>query len=158
MLRHLVNCTSVLALSLTFGCSTITGNHQEAIRIQDVDKPISDIRVAISEVLPAGQRTMSPNGREIQSRHFLPDGKGGFKPADDALERYFAHLAILGDRRPYQIEILVTHEKRVTRGSQYTFIVDRYDKRLAKDLAKRLRLELTKRREDRNIIDDFRVY
>jgi len=158
MLRHLVNYSSLFALFLNLGCATITGNHREAIRIEDVDKSLSDIRMAIAEVIPAGQRTMSPNGREIQSRHFLRDGKGGFKPANDALERYFAHLAILGDRRPYQIEILVTHEKRVTRGSQFTFIIVGYDKRLAKDLEKKLRMELTKRREDRNIIDDFRVY
>lgn len=155
MLKHLVNLGLIL---FTAGCATLTGHHPEALLIEEVDWPIAEIRIVAAQLMPAGQRAISPNGREMQGRHFLPDRQGGYKQAGDALERYFAHIKILGDRRPYKVEILVTHEKRVLRGNQFTYVVTGYDKRLAKDIEKKLRAELTKRREDRNIIDDFRVY
>ena len=155
MLKRLVILGFILFAS---GCATLTGHNPEALLIEDIDWPIPEIRMAIAQWMPAGQRGVSPNGREMQSRHFLLDRQGGYKEAGDALERYFAHVKILGDRRPYKVEILVTHEKRVIRGKQFTYVVTGHDQRLAKELEKKLRMELTKRREDRNIIDDFRVY
>lgn len=142
----------------TLGCATLQGHHPEALLIEEVNWPLTEIRQVITGLLPGGPRAVSPNGRELQSRHFLVDRNGGYKEAADALERYFAHILILGDRRPYSVEILVTHEKRVLRGNQFTYVVTGYDKRLAKNLERKMRAELTKRREDRNIIDDFRVY
>jgi hypothetical protein len=156
VLKHLVNFTLILVF--LSGCSTLRGHHPEALLIEEVDWPISEIRQVAGALLPAGQRAVSPNGREMQSRHFLPDRQGGYRPAGDALERYFAHIMILGDRRPYKVEILVTHEKRVLRGNNFTYVITGYDKRLARELERKIRAELTKRREDRNIIDDFRVY
>ena len=158
MLRHLLNIASLLVLFLNIGCASMSGSNKDAVQIYEVDRSLSEIRSLIANILPAGQRTISPNGREIQSRHFLIDRKGEYQPAGDALARYFAHLVILGDRRPYTIEILVTAEKRVKRDQHYTYIVTGYDRRLAKELEKKLLAELTKRREDLNIIDDFRVY
>ncbi len=155
MLRHFLNCILILSTS---GCATLQGHDSNALLIEEVDWPISEIRQVAAAILPAGQRAISPNGREMQSRHFLPDRNGGYRAAGDALERYFAHLKILGDRRPYKLEISVTHEKRVLRGNHFTYVVTGYDKRLAREIERKLRTELTKRREDRNIIDDFRVY
>ncbi len=139
------------------GCTTTIGNRRSS-RIESLDLPLHELRAVASSVLPTGQRAISPNGRELLSRHFILEGAKGYKPAGDATERYFASILVLGDRRPYDIEISVTLERRVLRGNQFTYIVEGYDTRLAKELEKKLRIELTKRREDLNIIDDFRVF
>ncbi len=104
-----------------------------------------------------GVRTVSPNGREFLSKYFVI-GEKEYKPADDALDRYYVQIIVLGDRRPYDIEISATREKRVLRGEDFTYVVTGHDRRLAKELVTQLREQLTKRREDRNIIDDFRVF
>lgn len=152
MLRHLVIC---LCFSLA-GCATL-GN-RNSVTVKDIDWPLSELRSIAATVLPTGTRAISPNGRELLSRHFILEGRTGYKPAADATERYFAQVLILGDRRPYDVEILVTLERRVLRGNQFTYIVEGYDYKLAKELEVKLRQELTKRREDLNIIDDFRVF
>jgi hypothetical protein len=139
------------------GCVSSLGN-RNAMKVQDIDWPLGELRAVAASVLPVGQRAASPNGREILSRHFTLEGARGYKPAGDATERYFASILILGDRRPYNVEILVTLERRVLRGNQFTYVIEGFDARLAKELERKFRLELTKRREDLNIIDDFRVF
>lgn len=134
------------------------GRNRAAVVVSDIDWPIAEIRTVIGQIIPVGVRAMSPNGHEVLSRHFILDRQGQPVPASDAINRYFTHFLILGDRRPYEVEILVTKEERALRGNQFTYVVSGYDMRLAKQLEARLRSELTKRREDRNIIDDFRVY
>jgi hypothetical protein len=52
----------------------------------------------------------------------------------------------------------VIHERRIIRSGDPSFEVVGYDDRLIQEIESRLRRELTKRREERNIIDDFRVY
>ncbi len=54
--------------------------------------------------------------------------------------------------------IFVTQERRVMRGNQYNYVIEGYDFKLAKELERLFRQELAKRREDLNIIDDFRVF
>lgn len=125
--------------------------------IKDVDLKLSEIEQLVVSQLPVGQRAVSPNGREFLSRHFIRKG-GEFKPADEAIERFFAQVLILGERRPYNLQILVTRERRVLKNDQFTYRVIGHDPRLAKELEKNIRLALTERREDRNIIDDFRVF
>lgn len=156
MLRHLVIPLFLLFYFAVSGCATF-GN-RNAVSISDVDWPLAELRSVAATVLPTGTRAISPNGRELLSRHFILEGRSGYKPAADATERYFAQVLILGDRRPYDIEILVTLERRVLRGNQFTYAFEGYDYKLAKELEVKLRQELTKRREDLNIIDDFRVF
>jgi hypothetical protein len=154
MLRRLIALTLFL---IPLGCASI-GRNRAAVVVEEIDWPIAEIRTVIGQVLPVGVRAMSPNGHEILSRHFVLDRQGRPVPANDAIKRYYTQILILGDRRPYNIEILVTQEERALRGNQFTYVISGYDTRLAKQLESRLRSELTKRREDRNIIDDFRVY
>lgn len=154
MLRH---CLLLIPFLVSLGCASI-GRNRAAVVIKDIDWPIAEIRTVIGQIIPVGVRTMSPNGHEVLSRHFILDRQGQPIPASDAIKRYFTHFLILGDRRPYEVEILVTQEERALRGNQFTYVVSGYEVRLAKQLEARLRSELTKRREDRNIIDDFRVY
>lgn len=154
MLKHLAILSALFVLG---GCTSLGTLSRQALVIRDVDWPLMEIKQVIQQLMPAGQRAVSPNGREMLSRHFIMDGRN-FVPAGDATERWYAQFLILGDRRPYDVEVLVTKEKRVLSGNQFVYKVAGADMRLAKELERRLRAELTKRREDRNIIDDFRVF
>ncbi len=101
---------------------------------------------------------MSPNGRESLSLHFIVDKKNNYHPTVDASDRYFAQFLILGDRRPYIVQIIVTHERKILKGEQVTYAAVGRNKKIAKDLATKLGEALIKGREDSNIIDDFRVF
>lgn len=138
------------------GCASLDHNPEGRL-IREVDASLSDIRAVANAILPVGQRSISSNGREMLSKHFII-GEDRYKPALDSTLRYFALITVLGDRRPYDVQVLVTIEKRVLRGNQFTMAAIGYDRNLAKELELKFRQELTKRREDRNIIDDFRVF
>ncbi len=144
---------------LLSACSSLQATRRvESFKIRELESSVADIRSVISNVAPVGVRNVSGNGREIFSRHFLMADQNRYRPAADAVERYYVHFIILGDRRPYDLEIVVAHEKRVLRGDSFVYVIDYYDKVLARDLANAIQDELAKRREDRNIIDDFRVF
>lgn len=128
------------------------------IHLKEVEGSLAEVRSAALAALPMGHRGVSANGREIFSKHFLVTGNGDVRLAGDALERYYAIITILGDRRPYDVKVVVAHEKRVLRGDNFVYVVDYYDSMLARDVSRKLEVELAKRREDRNIIDDFRVF
>jgi hypothetical protein len=125
--------------------------------IHEVDWPLHDLSSLVAYELPTGLRTTSENGREFYSKHFVLDGPK-YKDAGDAVDRYFATVTVLGDSRPYDLEIFVTREKRVLRDTGFDYVATGHDVQLARELEYKLRQELAKRREDRNIIDDFRVF
>lgn len=154
MLRYLLIFCVFVA-----GCSSLQAKRRvESFKVRELESSVSDIRAVISSVIPIGVRNVSGNGREIFSKHFLMTDGNRYRPANDAVERYYVQFIILGDRRPYDLEIIVAHEKRVLRGDNFVYVIDYYDKVLARDLAHAIQDELAKRREDRNIIDDFRVF
>lgn len=142
--------------TLITGCATFGSRH--ARYIKEVDWPITNIRAAISAQMPVPHKSISSNGREITSQYFAPAGADNYKDGENATVRYYVQYAVLGDRRPYNIEILVTRERRVLRGTSFVYENLGPDQRMTLQFAERLRKELTKRREDRNIIDDFRIY
>lgn len=154
MLRRLVLITA-LASGLG-GCASL--RKPQGIYLKELEGSLNEIRAAAVAAMPLGHRGMSANGREIASKHFLVNSNGDVRPAGDALERYFVRVTILGDRRPYDVEVVVAHEKRVLRGDNFVYVIDYYDQMLARDVSRKLEVELAKRREDRNIIDDFRVF
>jgi hypothetical protein len=142
---------------LTSGCASLLNRNPDAVYMNEVEAPLTQLRAVIGAVVPVGLRGVSPNGRELFSKHFIVV-KDKYKPAIDALERYYAHILILGDRRPYDIEIMVVNEKRVLRDEKFTYIIMGHSQDLARELAQNIRKELSKRREERNVVDDFRVY
>jgi len=153
MLRLLFALTSLVLLP---GCTTFRSNAHSVV-ISDVDWPLTELRGLCISLLPTGQRAMSPNGREILSNHFTIV-KNKMMPASYAESRYYMRFIILGDRRPYDIEVMATEEKRVLRGDEFIYVNVGGNRKLAEQFEQKIRAELTKRREDRNIIDDFRVY
>ena len=140
------------------GCTTFEpATPPYAIRIKEIDWPLLDLQKLVASTVPTGLRGNSPNGREFNSKYFVL-GPSSYKPAVDAVERYTAEVKILGSERPYDLEISVAFERRRGHNGNYEYVVVGHDARLAKELVVKLRSELTKSREDRNIIDDFRAF
>ena len=128
-----------------------------AIRIENIEMPLITLQHLASAVVPIGVANTSSNGREFNSQMFILD-QGSYKPAGDSPMRYWARVTVKGSARPYAMEVFVTREKRVLRGEDHIFAEAGHDQRLAKEIADKIRDQLSKRREDRNIIDDFRVF
>lgn len=99
-------------------------------------------------------RNLSQNGREIWTHHMDKKGRV-LESAKKAKERRYAHIQILGERRPYDILVNVVVEGQVQGGS-YETLGD--DEVLAKRLAAEIKKELLKSLENRNIIDDFNAF
>jgi hypothetical protein len=128
-----------------------------ALLIRNIDWPLQELQGLVAYELPTGLRTTSSNGREFYSKHYVLDGPK-YKPAGDAVDRFTATVIVLGDSMPYDLEIFVTHEKRVLGSSGFDYKEVGHDMMLARELEYKLKQELAKHREDRNIIDDFRVF
>ena len=149
MIRYFIFFLLILAA----GCSTTP----RGLIIENVNKPLAMLQESVVNSMPVGLRARSPNGREFLSKFFVPT-KDDFKEADTAPMRWFAHVYILGDRRPYNIEVLVKREKRFANRGVLTYRPEGLDLRIASNLKKRIQDELTKSREGVNLIDDFRAF
>lgn len=114
---------------------------------------VSETRKAIVSVI--GQpRITSENGRELFSNFY--DRKGhSDEEAKNLRERLFTHVTILGDRRPYDIQIEVVVEMR-DKGGTYRKVEN--DDARAEKIAVDIQKALVQSRDNRNIIDDFRPY
>lgn len=130
-------------------CACATRN---AYRITDQNQSLMDIKKAITSVI-GEPRAVSENQRTLLSQYFSrkPDPK--FDP-QKSKERLYAKVAILGDRRPYDVEVEVIVEER--EGNSYVAIGNEMSE--AKKLGKDIRSKLNLGREDRNVIDDFRAF
>lgn len=112
----------------------------------------------IRHSIPLGIRTVSANGREFLSQHFtLADGKD-YIPAKDSSTRYYARMVILNSSRPYDIQIQVLREVQRDMNGRIVYAADGYDLRIARLLKSQVKDNLAKRRDDLNVIDDFRVF
>lgn len=139
---------SFLAALLIFTACQTSG-----VFLRETPLGISETRRSIASVI--GQpRLTSENGRELFSKYY--DRKGN---ADDqiksARERLYTHVTILGDRRPYDIQIDVVVEVRDREGVYQ--VVEKDDTR-AERIALDVQKALVQSRDNRNIIDDFRPY
>jgi len=114
---------------------------------------ISETRKAVVSVI--GQpRITSENGRELFSNFY--DRKGhSDEESKNLRERLYTHVTILGDRRPYDIQIEVVVELR-DKGGAYRKVEN--DDARAEKIAVDIQKALVQSRDNRNIIDDFRPY
>ncbi len=129
----------------------------KAVVIQNLDYSLISLRSYTQKALPAGLATVSSNGREFTSNRFV-FRKNKYEMAQDATSRYYAKITILGSSQPYSVEVTVYQEKRIWNGERSSFKVVSESSYLARKVAADFNTELTKRREDPNIIDDFRVF
>lgn len=128
-------------------CSSTTG-----FRLSDQNVSLGEIKKAITAVI-GDPRSISENQRTYLSQYFSrkPDPKFD---AQKSRERLFSKIVILGDRRPYDLDIEVIIEQRFDRAYEQVGT----DISQAKELGKQIRTRLHQGREDRNVIDDFRAF
>ena len=148
----------LIPLILMFaGCASLETNPDSTI-LHEVSVPLAELRALLVAQLPMGMAWASDNGRELTSKFFVPGPANTYKAGAEANTRYSARIALLGDRRPYEVEILVSTERRAVRGNVIRYVKAGPESRLTKQLVERIQHELAKRRDDHNVIDDFRVY
>ena len=146
----------ILTLAMV-GCVSLEPAPDYGVRLTTGDWPLLALQKLVASELPVGLRNNSPNGREFYSRYYIVDDTS-YKAAAEATDRYTAKVVVLGSERPYQLEITVDHERRRLHEDDFNYDVVGHDKRLAQELAYKLHDILSKRREERNVIDDFRVF
>ena len=144
--------TLLLAALLT-SCSSL----YKPLRVDEVQSPLAEIRHEAMKALPLGLRLSSPNGRELNSLYYIIKN-GQYVDAVDQNQRWTAKIVIPGERRPYDVEIYVFKEVRVDSSHGIEYRTVGQDLRLAKRVKDELLKRLAQRREDLNIIDDFRVF
>lgn len=137
----------IFLLNLT-GCATGT------VSIDELNMSLVELHQIATSALPLGKRLESPNGREFYSSYFVVRN-GEYKEVEGSSSRGYAIISVLGDRRPYKIEVAVIIE---TKNSGGEFNKSGYDERLARVISRRIQKILYKRRDDRNIVDDFRIF
>ncbi len=112
----------------------------------------NSLKTILGNHMPGGIREQSSNGRTLLSGYFIP--RNFDEDGTEASERAYAIVTILGASRPYNVDVQVNREKKS--GGDYRN--EGRDKVLTKQLADKLRRALADRREDRNVIDDFRAF
>ena len=121
--------------------------------LRETPLSVSETRRVIVSVI-GEPRSVSQNGREIISKFY--DRKDRAIPRMEmAKERYYTHVTVLGDRRPYDIQVEVLVEGRNPDG---VFEVVGRDDNKATIIAEKLRQALNQSRDTRNVIDDFRSF
>lgn len=152
-----------LLLFLLPGCSSTQ-------KISGMEYSLVDIQKGIAAVVPKGIAKISPNGRTHISRYFDPESIDADRSTErsEGVERERATVicTILGDRRPYTIEIDVLVEEdesgaKPSKNDDYldgTFDKVGYDKKLALYFKNRLANYLAKLERNKNLIDDFRPF
>ena len=146
--RRQVTALAFTALGLLTSCET-------AVTINNVNRPYGILRAAVKESLPGGIRKVSENAREYDSYYFAPKGPLDVD-AEKAKVRESAHVTILGSGRPYEISVEVSVERRSANSNVYER--DGHDERRAKEIARQIQTGLSNRRDERNMIDDFKPF
>lgn len=126
-----------------------------AVTIEDLNMPLADLQAVVSGVMPEGLLRVSQNEREFFSNFFVIANQRT-KPAGNSNVRFYAHILVLGDRRPYNIKTMVKEERRPSANGEFREVA--IDKRMSLLLSQLIQKRLSKRPSDRNVIDDFRVF
>lgn len=131
-------------------CNSLSGSYVEK---KGVGASISGIIKAFDRSTN-GLRGKSANGREIVSRYQKP-GSGSYDNAASEEMRAYSRLIILGDRRPYTLQVQYVIEER-TRGEGYE--IKGYDDAAAKQTLRKMMEFLVNRPDREDFIDDFKAY
>lgn len=114
---------------------------------------VSETRRVVVSII-GEPRGVSQNGRELLSQYYDRKNKV-IEKMNMARERMYTMVTILGDRRPYDIQVEVMIEARNEEGG--FDLVGRDDGR-ASGIAEKIRQGLNQSRDSRNVIDDFRSF
>ena len=128
-------------------CST-----DEEIRLEDRNNSLPAIRYSIAAI--AGKpKEISKDQRQYTSNYFSRKSEKGFNP-EKSKERSYAVFTIRGDRRPYDIEIMVFTQVKTPAGYETVGPDEVTAQRVKKDLEE----SLNKSQDNRNMIDDFKPF
>jgi len=134
-------------LIMASGCQTGDG-----IFLKEQPYSLNEIRRAIG-IISGKPRKVSDNQREILTAYFSRKPTEGFDP-NTAKERLYVHFWILGERRPYDIRVIVMSEARS--GGEYTEVGE--DINMSKKISNELNEKLVQSQDGSNIIDSFRPF
>lgn len=142
----------LLLLLWTLVLTSCTSAPESGVSIHETNYSLNDIRVAIIGI--AGEpREVSQNQREYKSQYFSRKKETNFNP-QISKERSFAHFIVLGERRPYEIKVIVYNERKTK--NDYKLLGE--DKAWSKKIKDELESRLNHSRDGRNVIDDFRPF
>jgi hypothetical protein len=142
---------SLLLLISFLGCASkgikIEGGKYSLIRLQKVAQAS----------LPNGQEFKSPNGRSFRSKYYDPYNSARFN-FNQGPTRHFAVINVLGDRRPFEIEVIVYEERKTAGARNAGYQVYGVDPKATQALAIRIQAKLDQRKGNRDFIDDFKAF
>ncbi len=141
-----IGLAAVVAVFVLVGCAS------QSYRIKDQNYSLGDIKRLVTSVI-GDPRKLSENQRTFYSRYFSRKADAAFDP-EKSKERLYAKVVVLGERRPYDVEVEVIVEERVGRAYQEVGP----DVSEATKLGKDIRNRLNQGRIERNAIDDFRAF
>lgn len=118
----------------------------------EIDFSLGEIKQTFFSMV-GNPRLVSENDRELESPYFSRRKESPYVDGKSP-ERLYAKLYILGDRRPYTLEIHVFVEKRTGKEYEQSDESKEHSERLGLELVNRL----TQMKQKRNVIDDFRVF
>ncbi len=139
----------MICLVILAGCA-----HQSA-QIQNVPLSYNAVKTVVKASLPGGIARESGNGRTMTSGYFDPETLKVENEKKPLKVHAYMVVSIYGSSRPYNIDVKAFKEERAKDGVYEDLGPD---EDLTDRLAERLRTALADRREDRNVIDDFRVF
>jgi hypothetical protein len=137
-------------LFLISGCSLMMYQTTD-----DISLSVGTITKVVISSFPIGLREKSQNGRELLSAYFSPKQEDLYFDPEKSPHRAYIKAIILGDRRPFSLDVGVFIEERVGL-KEYRLM--KYDKKLAIKYSNIIQERLAQSREDRNVIDDFRPF
>lgn len=144
--------TSMVTIQLVFfsvffmGCATSSNS-------REFNRPWGVVRATVQKNLPLGIRTTSRNGRTYESNFFVPKGNWD-EDGTDSRERAFARATIFNASRPYRVEASVFRQRKISGG----YSEPELDEELSERLVSKIASDIANRRDDRNIIDDFKPF
>lgn len=143
-----------LILFVTFGCSTFSSSLSGSyVEKQGVNASIQGLIKAFDRSTN-GLRGKSANGREIVSRYQKPGSKSYDNAGADQVRAY-SRLRILGDRRPYDIQVQHVIEER---NSNEGYVTKAYDDVMARQVLKKVLEFLVNRPDREDFIDEFKAF
>ena len=140
-------------ISVLFLTGLLCSCRTDGVFMHEIPGSASDARKAIVSVIGEPKSTSS-NGQELVSRYHDKDGQFN-EDTKNNKERRFTRITILGDRRPFDLQIEVVIEKKSIEAGYEFFALD---EALAKEMATKIKKALNQSLDKRNIIDDFRAF
>jgi hypothetical protein len=139
---------SLLIVLTSAACTTVL------FESEPIEGSLAEIQKAISENLPNGLGAVSANQRLFYSKEYKSGSSGQGKVS------LVMRVGLLGDRRPYTIQI------NVRRAANTSNIIQAYDngedydqaEGQAKRTYSKIKEQLTKRQGEKNLFDDFRPF